>query len=137
MFHFLILLLVLMATLPAFLVVLVVSFWVFDRLLRLQFSDAHSEWEREGCASGYFWAPPGSRKLSLPARGYIYSQWFYHTPSWVRGSKQAQNLYARFRLLVWLTIIVFTPVFIDLVLLILNGAFFVLLKLTGIDFSHP
>ena len=128
---------VLVATMPLFLVVLVVSFVVFDRLLRIQFSDAHSDWEREGCPSGYFWAPPSSRKLSPRARGYLYSKWFYHAPPWVRGSQQAERLYARFKLMVWLGIIAFSPVFMAIVLLIVNAVHIVLRKLTGIDFSHP
>ena len=125
--------LVLLATLPPFLLVLIVSFRLFDRLLRIQFSDARSEWEQMGSPSGYFWSPPGSRKLSLRARGYLWSQWFYHAPPWVRGSEQASGLYARFKQVGWLATFAFTPVFLAFVGLLLAAVRIVLLTLTGFD----
>ena len=33
-------------------VFVIMSFIVFDRLLRIQFSDARSEWENDGCRGG-------------------------------------------------------------------------------------
>jgi hypothetical protein len=128
--------LALIVTVPFFVIVLIVAFRVFDRLLRIQFSDARSDWERAGCPSGYFWSPPGSRKLSLRARGYLYTQWFYHAPLWASGSQQARNLYVQFKLMTWLLSISLVPVFIAIVLLIVCAVRVTLLKLTGIDFLH-
>ena len=102
---------VLLAGFPSFLVSLLVSFRLFDDLLRLQFSNAYRDWERYHRPSGYFWKPPGSRQLSLRERGYLWSQWYLYRPSWVDGSEECRKLYRRFRLVGGLSMFAFAPVF--------------------------
>src|SRR5258708_7295484 len=104
-------------SLPVFLVAAVltvtfvlVSFVVFDRLLRIQVCEARPEWERDGCPSGYFWSPPGGRKMSLRARGYLLSQWFYRRPAWVGVATEAARLHGILRLATWLGGIALAPV---------------------------
>src|SRR5207244_12638680 len=69
---------VFVAGLPLFLLLLIASFRLFDELLRVPFSDVHSEWERCDSPSGYFWKPPGSRHLSLRRRGDLWSHWYWY-----------------------------------------------------------
>jgi hypothetical protein len=105
------LLVLLMATTPAFLLVLLLSFRLFDRLLSIQFTRAHAEWEQQGALSGYFSTPPGSRKVSLRIRGFQWSCWFESPPAWI-ATDDAMNLYKWFRFLGWLVWLTFVPVFL-------------------------
>ncbi len=68
-----------------FAMVVLLSFLIFDRLLRIQFSEAHSDWERQGCMSGYFWPPPGSRETSRQERGNLLYNWLTDPPDWVKA----------------------------------------------------
>jgi hypothetical protein len=104
--------LVLLAGFPTFLLSLLVSFRLFDELLRVQFSKAYEDWERCGRPSGYFWKAPGSHQFSLRGRGHLWSHWYLYRPSWVDTSEEARKLYRRFRLAGGLTMIVFAPVFV-------------------------
>ncbi len=61
------------------------SFLMFDRLLRIQFSEAQSDWEQEGCMSGYFWSPPGCRETSMRERGELLGKWLSDPPYWLRS----------------------------------------------------
>ncbi len=61
------------------------SFLMFDRLLRIQFSEAHSDWERQGCMSGYSWSPPGCRETSMRERGELLGKWLSDPPYWLRS----------------------------------------------------
>ena len=102
---------VLLAGFPTFLVSLLVSFRLFDDLLRFQFSNAHPDWERCDCPSGYFWKPPGSRQLSLRERGHLWSHWYRYRPAWVDSSEESRKLYRCFRLVGGLSTLAFAPVF--------------------------
>jgi len=104
-------LVVLLAGFPVFLVILLVSFRLFDELLRVQFSNAYSEWQRCDHPSGYFWKPPGSRGMSLKQRGNLWSYWYWYRPAWVDCSEDSGKLYRRFRLVGHLTTLAFAPVF--------------------------
>ena len=69
-----------------FAVVVLLSYLIFDRLLRIQFSEAHSDWERQGCMSGYFWSPPGCRETSRRERGDLLGKWLFNPPYWLKSS---------------------------------------------------
>lgn len=83
--------------------VFILWYTMFDRLLRIQFSEACSEWERQGCMSGYFWAPPGARETSMRERGNLLWDWLIDPPSWL--SRRASF----WRLLGILTMIAMVP----------------------------
>lgn len=68
-----------------FATVWLLSFLIFDRLLRIQFSEAHSDWERQGCMSGYFWSPPGCRETSTRERGDLLGKWLFDPPYWLKS----------------------------------------------------
>ena len=102
---------VLLAGFPPFIVSLLVSFRLFDALLRVQFSKAYQDWERCDCPSGYFWKPPGSRQLSLRERGHLWSYWYLYRPSWVDSSEESRKVYRRFRLVGHLSTLAFALVF--------------------------
>ena len=104
--------------LPPFLLVLFFSFRSFDELLRVQVSVARPEWEKMGKPSGYFWKPPESNSITPRLRGYIWSRWFLHRPHWAESSESARA-YARFRILGWLAMATFAPVFGSTVLLVM------------------
>ncbi len=66
-------------------IVVLFLYLIFDRLLRIQFSEAHSDWERQGCMSGYFWSPPGSRETSRRERGDLFGKWLFDPPYWLKS----------------------------------------------------
>ncbi len=68
-----------------FAIVWLLSHLMFDRLLRIQFSEAHSDWERQGCMSGYSWSPPGCRETSMRERGELLGKWLSDPPYWLRS----------------------------------------------------
>jgi hypothetical protein len=109
---------VLVAGLALFLPLLLVSFRLFDELLRVQFSDAHSEGERCELPSGYFWKSPSSRHLSLRQRGDLWSFWYWHPPQWVEGTEASRRLYQRFKLVGLISIVTFVSVFLASCLLL-------------------
>jgi len=129
--------LLLAGILPLFGLILFISFLLFDRLLGIQFSDARSEWEKQGRPSGYFWSPPGSQKLSMQNRGHLFSQWFYCVPAWARGSQEASKLYSWFRLLTVLQIIVGAPILFAFAVLIPSIVDLILTKLFGFSVLRP
>lgn len=77
--------LVVFVGLICFAMVWLLSFLMFDRLLRIQFSEAHSDWERQGCMSGHFWSPPGCRETSMRERGDLLGKWLFDPPYWLRS----------------------------------------------------
>ena len=68
-----------------FAIVWLLSHLMFDRLLRIQFSEAHSDWERQGCMSGHFWSPPGCLETSMRERGDLLGKWLSDPPYWLRS----------------------------------------------------
>lgn len=86
-----------------FAMVVLLSYLIFDRLLRIQFSEARSDWERQGCKSGYFWSPPGSRETSRRERGDLLGKWLFNPPYWMKGKASF------WRLLGWVTMVVLFP----------------------------
>ena len=90
--------------------VLIAAFIVFDRLVRLEYSDHRRAWEADGRPHGFFWVPrevtfAGGWLVSLGSsaarmrKSYV---WLFSTPDWVRTDNNAR------RLLYWLRILVLT-----------------------------
>lgn len=100
---------------PLLLAFLLVSFWLFDRLLLIAISEARTEWEANNYPSGYFWKPEGARPLSLRERGRIWSHWFVYRPSWTRGQVSARRMYFLFRGFGLLSMLAYLPVFFTVV----------------------
>lgn len=70
----------------------------FDRLLRIQFAECRSEWERQGCPAGFFWFPRESEPSSgTHARGVLVAEWARTVPDWISVSERASRAYALFR----------------------------------------
>ncbi len=86
-----------------FAMVVLLSYLIFDRLLWIQFSEARSDWERQGCMSGYFWSPPGSRETSRHERGNLFNNWLTDPPYWVKARASF------WRLLAWANFLALLP----------------------------
>lgn len=70
----------------------------FDRLLRIQFTECRSEWERQGCPVGFFWFPRESEPSSgTHARGMLIVEWARTVPDWITVSQRATRAYRHFR----------------------------------------
>ncbi len=107
--------------LPLFILFLVLSFRLFDRLLNNQFTHAHEEWEQQGSLSGYFYSPPGSRKASRRTLGDKFSRLLTDPPSWIDTDHSA-NLYWWFSFTAWLTVLAGIPILVGTVRLLLAMA---------------
>ena len=85
-------------TLPLGFLATLWSFALFDRLLRIQFSEHHPEWERLGCPPGFFWVPSGAKTLLGGfSRGGLLWEWTARAPVWVSQSESALSAYRSFR----------------------------------------
>ena len=79
-------------------VALLLSFWRFDRLLRMEYGRYRSQWELDGCPIGFFWVPPGAFTWSgCMARASVSLAWTWHRPAWVMADAEAALGYAAFK----------------------------------------
>jgi hypothetical protein len=77
---------------------LLVSFRLFDRLVRMEFSDRRGDWEQHGCPIGFFWVPHGTPVISGSfARTALLSEWSHAAPRWIRDCAVASEVYRSFR----------------------------------------
>ena len=115
------------ATLPLGFLAILWSFALFDRLLRIQFSEHRSEWERLGCPPGFFWVPRDAKTLLGGfSRGGLLWEWTACAPAWVSQSESALAAYRRFkRASTWSRIVLglFLAEFVVLLLSIFTGVF--------------
>ena len=91
--------LVIALTLVAYVVALLYSFVMFDRLLRVEYDEHRDAWEKDGCPRGFFFRPPGSpfwrSRLAFYRVGY---RWPFRRPSWVGDSTDAARHYTNWRI---------------------------------------
>jgi hypothetical protein len=82
--------LVIALTLVAYLVALLYSFVMFDRLLRLEYDEHRAAWEQDGCPRGFFFHPPGiafwQSRLAFYRVAFL---WPLRRPAWVGESTDA------------------------------------------------
>ena len=65
-------------------IALITSFRMFDRLLRFQFTEHRTEWERSGGPIGFFWVPPeASVAPGSRVRSALFSEWARISPGWI------------------------------------------------------
>lgn len=86
------------------------TFISFDRLVRLQYDEYRSEWEKDGKPSGFFWRPPEWRSQgwlqalhSGLATHRVSFLWLIWTPAWMRETREGMTTARRMRVLalVW------------------------------------
>ena len=85
-----------------FMVLLLGSCFVYERLVKREYQVAREAWETDGRPPGFVWAPPGTSVLRSWTRGIAYFRWIAETPSWIRQDETARTLQRRLRML-WLT----------------------------------
>jgi hypothetical protein len=83
------------------LLTLLISFWTFDQLVKLEYQEHHDVWMRDGKPSGFLWRPQESKgfKSSL-ARSKLSSCWPLMTPDWTKQSTEGKKLIKRLRVCV-------------------------------------
>jgi hypothetical protein len=87
--------------------VALLSFYLFDCVVRYQHQHFHQDWLDSGSPIGFFWVPGDSKKLLglLPsgssARARAYYKWAVVRPAWVDRHVVARKHYRRFRIAVW------------------------------------
>ena len=88
--------------------VLIGSFILFDKLVRLEYFSYRKEWDRDGKPHGFFWVPPEARfaggwlvrfRSSAAQRRKSFT-WLFSTPEWMQSNERA------LRLVFWLQILV-------------------------------
>jgi hypothetical protein len=63
-----------------------IAFVLFDRVLRFQFENFHTEWETQGKAIGFFWLPEGSSIISGSLqRGIRLLSWTFAGEEWMKN----------------------------------------------------
>jgi len=91
-------------------------FFLFDRILRVQYFDHRSAWNADGQPHGFFWVPQEStfargllvRFGSSMAQRHILRSWLLATPEWIRRDQRALHLLYWWRGLIfgWLALLV-------------------------------
>jgi hypothetical protein len=85
---------------PLFLVTLVKTFSLFDRLVRFEYESNRFAWENDGQPYGFFWQAKESTFIrGCKARGSMFRSLLFKTPYWISGNEIYQSLLQRFR--VW------------------------------------
>lgn len=104
------------AILIALIIELLWAFLTFDQLIRLEYKNYKTDWEKDGMPYGFFWIPPELRLFpwkglteyinknkimykSALARGWLMLSWLFSIPGWMRGDPEARKLIYRLRVL--------------------------------------
>ena len=77
--------------------VIFASFFLFDRIVRVEYFDHRSAWEADGQPHGFFWVPREStfaggllvRFGSSMAQRHVWRSWLFSTPAWIRRDRHA------------------------------------------------
>ncbi len=87
--------------------VLLYGFWMFDQLVRLEYTDYRTQWEEDGGPHGFFWVPReakgGASSIKVNssfARQRCNFVWLFKTPLWMAQDERALSLLSRFRVMV-------------------------------------
>lgn len=71
-----------------FLVLLLIGFFLFDKLLSIEYKEHFDIWEKDGKQSGLLWFSKGDNR-SATANGKLVSAWLFFTPDWVKKDQKA------------------------------------------------
>ncbi len=91
--------------------VLLVAFWTFDQLVRLEYHSYRTNWEADGKPHGFFFVPSEiktmgglsvSFKSSFAFHRCVFG-WLFSTPEWAKGDAKARRLlfWMRVTVLIW------------------------------------
>ncbi len=68
---------------------LLTAFFLFDKILKFQYENYRSEWEKDGKASGFFWNAPESKIFSGSlARSISILSWTFGNNLWMKNEPQ-------------------------------------------------
>ena len=84
-------------------------FFLFDRILRVQYFDHRSAWDADGQPHGFFWVPREStfargllvRLGSSIAQRHTWRSWLFSMPGWIKRDAHTR------RLLYWWRAVIF------------------------------
>ena len=66
--------------------------WLFDKLVRWEYENHRSEWERDGKPDGYFWRPAeATRWASDNAKKRLGLAWLFITPQWIETQPKCRS----------------------------------------------
>ncbi|MFQ5906982.1 MAG: hypothetical protein ACE5JA_10495 [bacterium] len=73
--------------------VLIASFLIFAQVVRLEYREHRTEWEKDGKPMGFFWKPPESILVggSLGLNRLCF-YWLFKTPEWIRQNAKGMSL---------------------------------------------
>lgn len=88
--------------------ILLYGFWMFDVLVRAEYTNHRDLWESDGKPHGMFWTPREVRTLSgigvsfrsSSARNRCLRRWLFKTPQWIQDDKAAFAILRRLRVCV-------------------------------------
>jgi hypothetical protein len=81
-----------------FIVLMLAAFSFFDKVLKIQYAEFKSEWEKAGAPHGFFWVPKESQSkikikpnsASTRARTKHFFSWLFRTPEWIGQNPAAK-----------------------------------------------
>src|SRR5258707_11300459 len=77
---------------------LIAYFITFELLVRREYKQHRSHWEKDGQPRGIFWSPLDTRLwVGTGARNRLYYRWLFRSPEWTKNDPKALNLLILFR----------------------------------------
>lgn len=81
-----------------FAAILLRSFFIFDDILRKEYLEHPSEWEKDGKPIGFFWVPKGGTViLGSYARSSLATKWAFSVPTWAKSRPDLVPLFAKLK----------------------------------------
>lgn len=107
-----------------FILFTLLTFYLFDRVVKFEYSNYRKYWIADGKPIGFFWVPEEARGefLRLPkisssfVRSRFAGYWIYTTPEWTKGDARATKVLLQYKLtavlpiaalLVWIIFVFF------------------------------
>jgi hypothetical protein len=95
-------------------------FAMFDVLVRFEYANYRSDWERDGSPHGFFWVPEEAKARffrmfpsfrSSNARTSCLQRWLFRTPVWVHAHSAASKAIVAYRILAGCWFLTFAGLF--------------------------
>jgi hypothetical protein len=83
-------------------------FAMFDVLVRFEYANYRSDWERDGSPHGFFWVPEEAKGRLFPmfpsfrsrrAHTACARRWLFRTPPWIGADSSARKALVAYRIL--------------------------------------
>jgi hypothetical protein len=66
-----------------FFIAILTSFYYYDKILKIEYSNYREQWIKDGSPLGFFWVPKGAKLFAGSfSRGSLSFRWLFKNPPW-------------------------------------------------------